>query len=227
MAFTLSEVVPWGRAFDEYVAMFQLTDDDLGRSLLGCGDGPAAFNAELTRRGGRVVSVDPIDAFSAAEIRQRIAATRDTVLAQMRQNVEDYVWTSIRSVDELGRVRMAAMENFLSDYEIGRAQGRYIPGELPGMPLGDRSFDMALSSHFLFLYSAQLSADFHIRALMEMLRVAREVRVFPLRALDGTPTPHLDAVTERLETSGYAAEIRRVDYEFQRGANEMLRIEPI
>ena len=45
MAFTLSAVVPWGRAFDEYVAMFQLTDDDIGRSLLGCGDGPAAFNA--------------------------------------------------------------------------------------------------------------------------------------------------------------------------------------
>jgi hypothetical protein len=75
VTFTLTDVVPWGRSFDEYVAMFHLADADLARSILGCGDGPASFNAELTRRGGRVVSADPIYRFSADQIRSRIDAT--------------------------------------------------------------------------------------------------------------------------------------------------------
>jgi len=58
--FNLDQVVPWGRSFDEYRRMFGLADADLGRRIVGCGDGPAAFNAEATARGARVVSCDPI-----------------------------------------------------------------------------------------------------------------------------------------------------------------------
>ena len=63
MSFTLESVVPWGRSFDEYIAMFSLSDSELQGRILGCGDGPAAFNALLSRRGGRVLSVDPLTAF--------------------------------------------------------------------------------------------------------------------------------------------------------------------
>jgi hypothetical protein len=35
MAFTLDSVVPWGRSFEEYVAMFALTDGDLSCRILG------------------------------------------------------------------------------------------------------------------------------------------------------------------------------------------------
>ena len=59
MGFTLDKVVPWGRSYDEYVSMFGLTENDLALRILGCGDGPAAFNSELCKRGGNVVSVDP------------------------------------------------------------------------------------------------------------------------------------------------------------------------
>jgi hypothetical protein len=47
----LHEVVPWGRSLDEYRAMFALAEGDLQGRLLGCGDGPASFNAELTELG--------------------------------------------------------------------------------------------------------------------------------------------------------------------------------
>jgi hypothetical protein len=57
-----------------------------------------------------------------------------------------------------------------------------------------------------------------------MLRVAREVRIFPLLALDGTPSPHLSFVTESLASQGYQVEIQPVLYEFQRGGNEMLMV---
>jgi len=87
MGFRLEEVVPWGRSFEEYTGMFALTDRDLEERILGCADGPASFNAELTWRGGRVVSVDPLYRFSGEEIRNRIGQVFETVLDQTRKNV--------------------------------------------------------------------------------------------------------------------------------------------
>lgn len=224
MSFTLDTIVPWGRSYEEYLAMFGLTEEELEphRRILGCGDGPAGFNAELTRRGGRIISVDPIYAFDASQIGNRISATYETVMAQMRENQRSYVWSSITSVEELGQVRMSAMETFLADYETGKHQGRYIAGALPSLPFERGTFDIALSSHFLFLYSALLSADFHLQALTEMLRVAREVRVFPLLTLEGAPSPHYESVTAQLANRGYRTEVVQVPYEFQRGGNTML-----
>src|SRR5262245_50109846 len=154
--FTLDRVVPWGRSFAEYRQMFALTGDELALRIVGCGDGPASFNAEATRRGATVVSCDPIYRYDVDQLRGRIAATYDEILEQTRRNADEFVWTTIRSVDELGEVRMAAMNAFLDDYPAGRAAGRYIDAELPLLPFGDSSFDLALCSHFLFLYTAQL-----------------------------------------------------------------------
>ncbi|MEN8220104.1 MAG: hypothetical protein ABFS56_27890 [Pseudomonadota bacterium] len=109
MSFTLEKVVPWGRSFDEYIAMFALTEHDLRKKFLGCGDGPASFNSELTKQDGSITSVDPVYQFSAKEIEERIDATYPVVMEQTRNNVDEFVWKNIPSVEELGRVRMAAM----------------------------------------------------------------------------------------------------------------------
>ena len=158
--FTLDQVVPWGRSFDEYRRMFSLTEAELGRRIVGCGDGPASFNAEATRRGGQVTSVDPIYQLEKADIQDRIAATYDQMLEQTRRNAEEFVWDSIRSVEELGEVRLGAMQDFLEDYDRGRMEGRYVNAALPVLPFADASFDLALCSHFLFLYSSQLGKTF-------------------------------------------------------------------
>jgi hypothetical protein len=206
--------------------MFGLTEVDLGLRILGCGDGPAGFNSALTKRGGNIVSVDPIYVFDAGQIRCRISETYETVMAQMRRNQSDYVWGAIQSVEQLGSLRMSAMETFLADFDAGKHRGRYISGALPSLPFESGEFDISLSSHFLFLYSAHLSAEFHLQALREMLRVSREVRVFPLLALDGALSPHLDFVTDHLASHDFNVEVRRVPYEFQRGGNEMLVVKP-
>jgi SAM-dependent methyltransferase len=224
MSFTLANVVPWGRSFDEYVAMFALSDADLRRRILGCGDGPASFNALLTRQGGQVLSLDPLYRFSTEEVRKRISETYADVLEQTRKNKNEFVWTSIKSVDELGRIRMAAMEEFLSDYSQGLEQGRYVGGELPDLPFADNEFDLAVCSHLLFLYSEQLSGDFHVAAIRELCRVANEVRVFPLLELGAKISRHLQAVTDSLSAMGYSVTIARVSYEFQRGGNQMIKI---
>lgn len=204
--------------------MFMLSEADLSQRILGCGDGPASFNSSLSARGGKVVSFDPIYAFNAEQIRSRLDETYVKVIEQLRLNQADYVWNLISSVDELGQIRMAAMEAFLQDFEAGKREGRYVAGELPILPFTTGEFDLALSSHFLFLYSEHLSVEFHFQALQEMLRVATEVRVFPLLTLDGQPSPHLDPVCEYLSDLGFQSVVLDVPYEFQRGGYQMLRI---
>jgi hypothetical protein len=222
--FTLDQVVPWGRSFAEYQRMFALTECDLRLSILGCGDGPASFNAEASRRGARVISSDPLYGWDAADIRDRIARTFDQILDQTRRNADKFVWDSIQSVEQLGQVRMAAMEAFLDDFDRGKVEGRYVPAALPILPFADTSFDLALCSHFLFLYSGQLGEAFHLSAIREMCRVAAEVRIFPLLALGGGMSPHVDRSVDELCASGFDVSINDVPYEFQRGGHQMLRI---
>jgi hypothetical protein len=218
----LDKIFPWGRSFDEYVRMFGLGPVELSGRILGCADGPASFNAELHARGGQIVSVDPLYALSVELIRQRIRDAYPEVLAATRANRDAFVWTHIRSIEELGDLRMAAMERFLADYPLGLREGRYRAESLPKLSLETGSFDLALCSHFLFTYSDILSEPVHVGSLREMCRIATEARVFPLVTRDGQRSPHLDGVRRQLVQSGYTVEIRRVGYEFQRGGNETL-----
>jgi hypothetical protein len=222
--FTLDQVVPWGRSFDEYRRMFALTDADLRLKIVGCGDGPASFNAEATRLGSTVVSCDPIYRYDAEELRQRIASTYEQILEQTRRNESEFVWSTIHSVDELGRVRMAAMNEFLRDYPAGLTQRRYIVAELPHLPFGDASFDLALCSHLLFLYTTQLGEAFHWSAIRDMCRVATEVRIFPLIELGGAPSPLVQRMVDACDGQGFDVSIEVVPYEFRRGGNQMMRI---
>ena len=220
----LDQVVPWGRSASEYGRMFDLTAADRAGHILGCGDGPASFNAESTAAGYRVTSVDPIYAFGAQEIRARVDVTYASIISQVRLHPERYVWREFADADALGAARLAVMHGFLADYEAGKAAGRYITGSLPALPFDADSFDLALSSHLLFLYTDQLDATFHLAAVQELLRVAREVRIFPLLALNCELSPHVPVVMAWCKDAGHEAVIRRVPYEFQVGGDSMLWI---
>ena len=224
MSFTLSKVVPWGRSYDEYVSMFALSPADLTNSILGCSDGPASFNSILTRQNGSVISVDPLYACSAEQIKQRIEETYDTILEQTRKNMHEFIWDSIPSVEELGKIRMSAMQEFIQDFEKGKREGRYIDASLPNLPFRDCMFDIALCSHFLFLYSEQLTEAFHLESIKELCRVAENVRIFPLLELGSAKSRHLEKIVKQLKNEGYRVRLRKVAYEFQKEGNELLEI---
>ena len=215
-------MVPWGRSFEEYQAMFALSEDDLKKRILGCGDGPASFNAEATKRGSKVTSCDPVYQFESKEIRRRIDEVYTEIMAKMTQGAGSYIWDSLGSVEELGRVRMTAMSNFLSDFDTGRHQGRYVPASLPSLPFPDYEFDLALCSHYLFLYSDQVDEGAHLASMRELCRVASEVRVFPVISLNGETSRHLDSVMTELSKDGIDVSLQAVSYRFQKGATEML-----
>jgi hypothetical protein len=220
----LEEVVPWGRTLEEYKSMFSLSKTDLNAKILGCGDGPASFNAEMAELGNYVVSIDPIYQFSAEQIEQRVRATYEPIISQVKQNSSHYIWKNFQDADELGKARLNAMEKFLLDYDSGKVAGRYLYQSLPSLEFLDDQFELCLCSHLLFLYSEHLSFDFHINSIHELLRVAPEVRIFPLLKLDGELSPYVDLVVTELSQQGCLVQIQPVTYEFQKGGNQMLRI---
>lgn len=220
----LNEVVPWGRTLQEYKLMFNLSEIDLNKKILGCGDGPASFNAEMTELGYSVVSIDPIYEFSREQIRQRVQETYEPIISQVKQNVDHYIWQNFHDPEQLGYARLAAMEKFLLDYEIGRIKGRYLWQSLPKLQLADHQFELCVCSHLLFLYSDHLSLDFHIASIHELLRISKEVRIFPLLKLDCEPSPYLELVVNLLSSQQFDVEVQPVAYEFQKGGNQMLKI---
>ena len=202
--------------------MFGLTEGDLSKRILGCGDGPASFNVEATDRGFQVTSCDPVYQFRADEIRRRIDDVYPEIMTKMRQGVGNYIWDSLSSVEHLGEVRMKAMSRFLSDFDAGCRQGRYVSASLPSLPFSDSEFDLAVCSHYLFLYSDHVDGAAHLDSMRELCRVASEVRVFPVVSLDGEASKHLDQVMTTLSANGIDVSLQPVSYRFQKGATEML-----
>ncbi len=220
----LDKVVPFGRSLEEYRLIFNLSDSDLEKNIIGIGDGPASFNAEMKARGKHVISLDPLYKFAASEIEGQFYKVVDNIINQVKQTPDNWVWTYHKSPGHLRENRVTALRMFLKDYETGKKEGRYIIGELPKLDINDQQYDIAICSHFLFLYSDHFDYKFHLAAVHEMLRIAREVRIFPLLTLALKKSPHLESLIKELESEGYKVKTEQVKYEIQKGANEMLRV---
>ncbi|MDZ8050635.1 MAG: SAM-dependent methyltransferase [Aulosira sp. ZfuVER01] len=224
MAMVLDQVVPFGRSMDEYIKIFNLTETDLNKKMIGIGDGPASFNTEMTDKGKSVVSVDPLYQFSGDEILQRFNQVVDNIINQVKATPNDWVWSYHKSPDDLRSNRVKVIQKFIADYDAGKKNHRYQVGELPKLAYPNQAFDLALCSHFLFLYSDHYTYNFHLNSIEEMLRIAKEIRIFPLITLMLKPSPHLDAIIKHYTAKGYNVEIEKVEYELQIGGNQMLRI---
>ncbi len=219
----LEHVVPFGRSFDEYQLMFNLSGVDLSKTILGVGDGPASFNAELLKRGHPVMSLDPLYELSGKEIEQKFFRVVDDVIQQVKATSENWVWTYHKLAEGLRKNREKALRTFVKDYDSGKQQGRYTIGELPKLHgIKNQSYDLALCLHFLFLYSDHFDCAFHQSAIHEMLRIASEIRVFPLVTLSGEYSPYVEPIIQALRANGFTVGIKKVAYELQRGGNEML-----
>ena len=91
-------------------------------------------------------------------------------------------------------------------------------GSLPALPFKPDRFDLALSSHFLFLYADHFSEAFHLEAIRALLVFAREVRIFPLIALRAERSQHLNPVCRQFRQEDYQVSIERVGYGSSEGA---------
>jgi SAM-dependent methyltransferase len=222
-AFAITDAVPWGRDAAEYEAFFALRGLGVGVRILDCGAGPSSFTTEMAARGWTAVAVDPLYRHAASTIERRVAEAGRVMLDGLMAARERFLWHLYGSPEALVARRLATMRRFLCDLEAGRPDGRYVAAALPQLPFADGSFDLVLCSHLLFLYDHRYDAAFHAAAILEMLRVGRELRVFPLLDLSGRPSALLAGVMQGLRDRGLRVEVERVGYEFQKGGDRMLR----
>ena len=222
--FELEGIVPWGRRFAEYEAFFALDEHALSGPVLDAGGGPSSFVAEARAKGIDAVAADPLYRFTGQEIEHRFEETAVAMRAGLRRAAYRFNWSHYGSEEAVHRLRREALTLFLADFKDGKPAGRYVTAALPALPFDGGRFRLALVSHLLFLYGDVLDFAFHLAALRDLLRVAEEVRVFPLVNLDGLPSSHLPGVVRALRSDGADVELVNVPFEFQRGATRMLRV---
>jgi hypothetical protein len=240
-ALDLPSILFFGRSFTEYCQFFALDPAALRkRPVLDVAAGPASFTAEACRLGIDAVAVDPlygctVDALSAhvqldyAEMgraqRRQPALSRFTGGAACDAEIPRaasgrFGFPSFAAAE---RDRRAAAQRFLEDYRAHFAHGRYFGAALPQLPFFDRTFDVVLCAHLLFVYARQLDYAFHLAACRELVRVSRDdVRIHPVCGADGQPYQHLPRLIQDLARASVDARVVPVNYEFFRGSASML-----
>lgn len=223
-SFELSSVAFFGRSLAEYARFFPLDLPALcGRAVLDVAAGPSAFAAEANRLGVRVTAVDPLYGCSAETLAAHVRMDYARTLAQMRAKPEIFRLKSFSSLDEAEADRRSAAEAFLTDYEAGFLDNRYVGGVLPRLPFADASFDVVLCAHLLFIYERLFDYAFHLAACRELVRVSKgEVRIHPVCGPDGRPYRELARLRSDLAKEEIASRVERVDYEFFRGSDSTL-----
>jgi ubiquinone/menaquinone biosynthesis C-methylase UbiE len=198
--------------------MFDLTE--LPDSVLDCCAGGASFTAEAVERGVDAIAVDPAYELPAAELVDTVRRSLPATAEIVDEHAGSFVWNWYGSPERKDELRIEAADRFLQDVSI--APERYVPGSLPKLPFGDGRFDLVLCSHLLFTWADKYDRDWHLASLRELVRVSRsEVRIFPLvQQGAGDPVDYLPDLLA--EVAGVTSEIRKVPYEFQAGADEML-----
>jgi hypothetical protein len=222
MALQLEDFLITGRTFGEYAAFFDLDIGALkGKKVLDCPGGVSGFVAEVVRRGVDAHGCDLLYAYDLPALTEQACRSIDKIYG-------DVSWMAGHDLSFYGSVeghrafRTAALREFAGDYP----SPRYRCEELPQLSYGDGSFDLLLSSHLLFAYDDRLGPEFHIASIREMLRVAKEVRIFPLVDFrnsrvdeEANYSPLVAEVQKHFD-----AEIVEVGFEFQPRAGAMMRI---
>ncbi|MDH2445471.1 hypothetical protein QDR37_16105 [Amnibacterium sp. CER49] len=211
------------RSFEEYAAFFALSEHDLRGRILDCSAGASGFTAAAADAGADVTAVDPVYAEPRGRLRAAAEAAQREGAAIVDAHDGRFTWRWYGTPERRSSLRTGALSAFADDLE--RHPERYVPGALPDLPFTVAAFDLALCSHLLFTWSDRFDEAWHEAALRELLRVAAEVRVFPLVTQGrGDPVPFLEPLLLRLRADGVDAAVERVPYEFQVGADRMLRL---
>lgn len=214
----------WGHSFKNYLLMFDLTDNDLQEPILDVAAGASSFNAEMTRRGFHSISSDPLYEHNFEDIKSKVALRLDNLEQRIEQRQDTFVWDFERSPKQLMLKQRAMADIFLKDFPKGFEEKRYIPDSLPDLSFSDYQFALAVCANFLFDGPYHHDLDFQLKAIREMCRVSREVRIFPLLDDSGEISANVGPIMAALQTQDYGVEIREVAFHLQKNGNAMLRV---
>ncbi len=217
----IGQLIITSRPFSDYQDMFLLTDADLvAGPILDCPGGASPFGAQVRARGGTVVSVDPAYRIPREELSARVSRDLGHSATWTAENAHNFDWDYLGSPDSLRRLFEVSADMFFADYLSDRQ--RYVAATLPELPFSCAAFRLAVCSHLLFCYPEFLTYDGHLAGLLELIRVADELRVYPLVDTCGRPYPKLDELRTALAEHGVRTEIRTAACTYIVGADQLL-----
>jgi len=222
--FELDDIVLIGRAFDEYYRMFSLNDVSYEDNILDVASGVSSFSVEANLKGYNVTASDRIYCFSPSEIEKKCGEDLEIVLEKLLALKDSYKWEYFEDIPALERKRKEAYKMFIADFKE-KGNKKYIDVEFPQTNFKNNEFKISLVSHFLFLYDEHLDYEFHKKTILELIRITSgEIRIFPIVNLRYNRSSFVDKLREDPEFKDHQMEIHRVDYEFLKNGNEMLKI---
>jgi hypothetical protein len=210
------------RSLEEYLAMFSLLAADLAdRVVVDVAAGGADFTAGAAILGARAIAIDASYAVGPDALATLLDDSLGIGLTIVDRYPDRFTWRWYGDRAARDEARREAALRFRSDCLT--SPSRYIAGQLPRLPLRDGAADLVLCSHLLFTWSDVLDREWHRAAILELARVGREVRIFPLVVQgSGDAVEWLPQLCDELRGTGLRVERREVQYEFQVGANQML-----
>ncbi|MBI5748184.1 MAG: hypothetical protein HZA00_03590 [Nitrospinae bacterium] len=221
----LKDIVLIGRTFDEYYKMFELSNINFkDEKIFDVASGVSSFCSEANSMGYNVIASDKIYHLSAKEIEEKCISDLKMVMEKLPLVSVLYKWEFFKDIDALKKNREMAYKLFIEDFKKENGS-RYIAVEYPRTQFADKEFTISLISHFLFMYDEHLNYEFHKRTLSEIIRItSKEIRIFPIVNLKGERSLFVDKLLEDSEFRDYKMTIKKVDYEFVKNGNEMLKI---
>ncbi len=214
-----------GRSYQEYMKMFNLDkmvkDGSLCHmKILDCAAGASTLTAYLAGYGVNIRAADLLYNMEPAEISEKCQEHLKLLVNNLSKIENAFDWTFFKGLDELDDHRTNTCKYFTRDYQKHRK--RYINADIKNLPFVDGEFDLVLCSHLLFIYDHRLDYEFHLNSINEMLRVSKdEIRIYPLVKHHQQKSKFVKYICNDLEDQ-VDVELVSVDYQFRKGANEML-----
>ena len=220
----LDRIIFIGRTYEEYVMMFRLDSWDLqNKKILDCPAGACSFTARANELGIDVTACDIAYTHPSNDLKKKGLEDISYAMNGLSKAKHKYIWEYFRDVEHLKENRIEALTECVEDMKTNN--NRYVPTNLPSLPFCDKTFDVTLSAHFLFMYSDRLDFTFHLNTIKELMRVTKEeIRIFPLVDLEGKRYTYLDEVIEFLTEAGSVVAEVKSEYEFHANAHSMLVI---
>lgn len=142
----------------------------------------------------------------------------------MRDVRYNYKWEFFRNISAYNKIRKKAYKLFIADFKE-KENSIYFNEEFPKTQFKNNQFTISLISHFLFLYDEHLDYEFHKKTILETIRITSdEIRIFPTVNLRWERSPFVGKLMEDSEFADYEIKIKKVNYEFVKNGNEMLKI---
>ncbi len=221
----LNEIMITGRTLSEYKAFFDLDLNSLkDKKVLDCPSGVSSFVAEANENGISAVGGDIIYKFTKNEIKNQALKTIDDIYRDVSW-MDNNSFKFYKDIKTHRTHREDALEKFLND-----EKNNYKETNLLNLNFKDNSFDLALSSHLLFLYDDRFDLEFHLKAILEMLRVSNEVRIFPLIDFKNSRvneeknlSPLVYEIMDELKRD-FDVKIKKVSFEFLKRGDKIMVI---